>query len=394
MKLTPIGELTKRIAALQELMQQKSIDGALIMENTDMFYFAGTTQRSHLFIPATGKPVLMVKKSFARAQQESALEEIIPLANVKDLPKTLSDYGYHNITTLGLELDVVPVTLFQLYQKLFTNLQLVDISGLIRAIRMVKSAYELELLKDAAQLNYTFFSQVKNYLKEGISELEFAGQLEAVYRLGGHEGVVRMRGFNQDVSYGHILSGSNGAIPSSMDSPTGGPGVSIAFPQGAGYKKIARNEPVMIDYVAVKDGYLADQTRIFCLGQLSVKLVQAYEITRRIHEVVQKMAVPGVKCEDVYRQAINIANESDYSGYFMGYPEPVPFLGHGVGIELNEWPVLAPGFKIPLEKGMVIAIEPKFIFPEGVVGLENTYVVGENGLETLTLFDEGIIYLQ
>ncbi len=394
MRLTPAGELTRRVAALQELLRQKGIGGALIMENTDMFYFAGTTQRGHLFIPAEGKPVLTVKKSFARARGESALDEIIPLANVKALPKVLSEYGYDNITTLGFELDVVPVALFQLYQKLFKAVQIVDISGLIRTVRMVKSAYELELLRDAARLNYTLYSQIKDYLKEGITELELAGQLEAVYRLAGHEGVVRMRGFNQDVSYGHILSGTNGAIPSSMESPTGGPGVSITFPQGAGYKKIARNEPVMIDYVAVRDGYLADMTRIFCIGGLPDKLVQAYETACRIQETVQQMAVPGVMCDDVYRQASTIAAASGYGEYFMGYPEPVPFLGHGVGIELNEWPVLAPGFKIPLEKGMVIAIEPKFVFPEGVVGIENTYVVGENGLETLTLFDEKIIYLE
>jgi Xaa-Pro aminopeptidase len=394
MRLTPAGELTRRIGALQKLLQQKGVDGAIIMENADLFYFAGTAQHAHLFIPAEGRPLLMVKKSFARAQEESALEDIIPLANVKDLPKMLGEYGYKNVTTLGVELDVLPAAQYLLFQKLFEDAQIVDISGLIRAVRMVKSTYELSVLRDAAQLNYTLFSQIKDYLKEGMAELELAGQLEAVYRLAGHEGVVRMRGFNQDVSYGHILSGTNGAVPSCMDSPTGGPGVSISFPQGAGYKKIARNEPVMVDYVGVYDGYLADQTRIFCIGQLPDKLIQAYETACRIQEAVKQTAVPGALCEEIFWQAINIAGESGYGEYFMGYPEPVPFIGHGVGIELNEWPVLAPGFKTPLEKGMVIAVEPKFVFPEGAVGIENTFVVGETGLETLTLFDENIIYLK
>jgi len=394
MRLTPADELTRRITPLQKLLQQKGVDGALIMDNADLFYFSGTAQRAHLFIPAEGRPLLMVKKSFTRAQEESALEDIISLTKVKDLSKMLNEYGYNNLTTLGLELDVLPAALYLLFLKLFEGAQIVDISGLIRSVRMVKSFYELEVLRDAAQLNYTLFSRAKDYLKEGITELELAGQLEKVYRLAGHSGTVKMRGFDQEVYYGHILSGTNGAIPSCMESPTGGPGVSISFPQGAGYKKIARNEPVMIDFVGVIDGYLADQTRIFCIGQLPDKLVHAHETALLIQEAVKQMAVPGAVCEDIYWHAINMAAESGYGEHFMGYPEPVSFIGHGIGIELNEWPVLAPGFKTPLEKNMVIAIEPKFIFPEGVVGIENTFVVGEKGLETLTLFDENIIYLK
>jgi len=394
MRLTPAVELTRRITSLQKLLQEKGVDGALIMDNADVFYFAGTAQRAYLFIPAEGRSLLMVKKSFTRAREESALEDIIPLANVKELTKMLNEHGYNNITTLGLELDVLPAALYLLFQKLFKGAQLVDISGLIRSVRMIKSSYELEVIRDAAQLNYTLFSWVKDHLKEGITELELAGQMEMVYRLAGHSGIVRMRGFGQEASFGHILSGANGAITSYMDSPTGGPGVSVSFPQGAGYKKIARNEPVMIDYVGVIDGYLADQTRIFCIGQLPDKLVHAYETASLILEAVKQMAVPGAVCEDIYRQAVNMAAESGYGEHFMGYSEPVPFIGHGVGIELNEWPVLAPGFKTPLEKGMIIAVEPKFIFPEGTVGIENTFVVGEKGLETLTLFDENIIYLK
>jgi len=394
MRFTPAGELTRRTTALQKLLQQKGVDGALILDNADLFYFAGTAHRAYLFIPAVGKPLLMVKRSFTRAQGESALEDIISLANVKDMTKMLNEYGYNNITTLGLELDVLPAALYLLFQKLFEGARIVDISGLIRSVRMVKSSYELEVLRDAAQLNHTLFSRVKDYLKEGITELELAGQLEMVYRLAGHSGRVKMRGFDQEVYYGHVLSGTNGAIPSCMESPTGGLGVSISFPQGAGYKKIARDEPVMVDFVGVKDGYLADQTRIFCIGQLPDKLVHAHETALLIQEAVKRMAVPGALCEDIYRHAIHMAAESGYGEHFMGYSEPVPFIGHGIGIELNEWPVLAQGFKTPLKKDMVIALEPKFIFPEGAVGIENTFVVGEKGLETLTMFNDNIIYLK
>ncbi len=394
MRLTPASELARRITKLQKMLQQKGVEGALIMDPADLFYFAGTGQRGHLFIPAEGRPLLMVKKSFTRARDESALEDIIPLVNVKYLAKMLNEYGYHNLTTLGLELDVLPTALYLLLQRLFPETQPVDISGLIRTVRMVKSAYELEVLRDAAQLNYMMYSRARDYIKEGISELELAGQLEMVYRLAGHSGTVRMRGFDQEVYYGHILSGSSGGIPSCMESATGGMGVSVSFPQGAGFKKIAGNEPVVIDYAGVIDGYMVDQTRVYCIGQLPDKLVRAHETALRIQETVKHLAVPGALCGDIYRQAVNLATESGFGEHFMGYSEPVPFIGHGIGIELNEWPVLAPGFKTPLEKGMVIALEPKFFFPEGIVGIENTCVVEEKGLETLTLFDENIIYLK
>jgi len=394
MRLTPVDELARRITALQKLLQQKEVDGALIIDPADLFYFAGTGQRAQLYVPAEGRPLLAVKKSFIRAREESALEDIVTLANLKGLPALLQEYGYRQPAALGLELDVLPAALYLLLQRLFPDAQLVDISGLSRTVRMVKSAYELEVLRDAARLNYTMYSRAADYIKEGISEVELAGQLEMVYRQAGHQGVTRMRGFDQGTHYGHILSGASGGLPSCMESATGGRGVSVSYPQGAGFKKIARDEPIMIDYGGVIDGYMVDQTRIYCIGRLPDKLVLAHEAALRISESVKQLMVPGALCGDIYRQALQLAAASGFGEHFMGYDEPAPFIGHGIGIELNEWPVLAAGFKTPLEQGMVIALEPKFIFPEGVVGVENTCVVGEKGLETLTVFEEHIIYLK
>lgn len=393
MRLTPGDELARRTAGLQSLMRMEGVEGAIIVQNADLFYFTGTIQRSHLFIPADGKPVLMVKKSFERARQESALDEVIPLDNIKDLPETIRSYGHGNIGVMGFELDVLPAWLYLKYQKIFSPARITDISHLIRRVRMVKSPYEIEILKDAADLNRTLFSRAKDLLREGMTEVEFAGQLEAVYRGHGHQGYVRMRGFNQEIAYGHLMSGSNLAVPSFLDSPEGGPGLNPSFPQGAGFKKITRNEPVMVDYVGVRDGYMVDQARIFCLGRLPERFVKAYEVILLIQEEIKRRARPGVLCEDLYNCAVGIAGEYGLKDHFMGHPDPAPFIGHGLGIELDELPVLARGFKIPLETGMVFALEPKFVFPDGEVGIENTFLVRENSLETLTVFDENILYL-
>jgi len=393
MRYTPRDELDRRCRSLQGLIRRRGAQGALIVQNADLYYFAGTIQRSHLFIPAEGKPLLLVKKSYPRARQESSLEEVVPLENLKDLPGVLASYGYTRLESVGMELDVLPAALYLKYRDLLQPAEVVDLSHSIRTVRMVKSAYEIEALKGAAELSRAMFARVGEYLREGISEVELAGRLEAEYRRLGHQGYVRMRGFNQEVAYGHLMSGSNLAVPSFLDSPEGGPGVNPSFPQGPGIKRIARNEPVMVDYVGVWEGYMVDQARIFCLGRLPELFTRAHEAAISIQEEIKKSARPGVLCEDLYGLALRMASEYGLKENFMGFPEPAPFVGHGVGIELDELPVLAKGFKTPLAEGMVLALEPKFVFPAGEVGIENTFVVGEKGLQPLTYFDEQIQYL-
>lgn len=393
MKLTPKDELLRRAARLQRLMKQEGIEGAVIVQNADLFYFTGTVQRAHLFVPAEGKPVFMVKKSFRRAREESALEDAIQLDNLKDLPEVIGRFGYKNPGPIGFELDVLPAALYLKYQELFPQAGIVDVSPLIRRARMVKSPYEIGLMKEAARLNHILFSRVKDFLREGMTEVELAGQLEAVYRSHGHQGYVRMRGFNQEIVYGHLMSGYNLAVPSFLDSPEGGSGLNPSFPQGAGFKRIRRDEPVMVDYVGVWDGYMVDQARIFCLGRLPNKFVRAYEAAINIQEEIKRRARPGAICEDLYNLAVSMAAEYGLKDHFMGHPQPAPFIGHGLGVELDELPVLARGFKVRLEEGMAFALEPKFVFPDGEVGIENTFVVREYGLETLTVFDEQIQYL-
>lgn len=392
-RCTPLNELEQRTARLQQLLQQHNLDGAIILQNADLFYFAGTTQRAHLFIPVEGKPVLIVRKNLARAQRESTLENIIPMNNFKELPQQFHAFAGKELKRLGFELDVLPANLYFSYQKLLDSVEITDISPLVRKVRAIKSAYEISVIKDAAKLNQSLFSQVKEYLREGITEVEFAGKLEAVYRQGGHQCFIRMRGFNMEIVYGHLMSGSNLAIPSFFDGATGGSGLNPSFPQSAGQKLIARNEPVMVDYVGVVDGYMVDQARIFCLGHLSEKLVRAHQVALEIQEAIKEQAKPGVPCAALYELAVNIAEGYNLREHFMGYPEPVTFVGHGLGIELDELPVLAKGFNVPLESGMVFALEPKFVFPEGAVGVENTFAVTLTGLEQLTEFEEEIICL-
>lgn len=390
---TPKQELFNRIHKFQKLLIKNCINGALIVQKADLFYFSGTCQNAHLFIPDEGEPLLMVKKSFERAQAESGINNIIPVQSLEEIPKNIFSQ-FKRLDKIGIEMDVLPANLYLKYKSAFQPSELVDVSMIIREIRSIKSTYELDKLKKAANLNFAMFSKVSSILKEGIREIDLAAQLEAVYRVGGHQGAIRMRAFNQEVYYGHILSGWNSAYPSFFGGPTGGTGVSPAYPQSAGFKTINKNEPIKVDYVGVCDGYMVDQARIFCIGNLPEKLIKAHEIAIKIKNHIIKETRPGMNGKDLYNMAYNIAVDSGNKDYFMGYTEDkINFIAHGIGVELDELPLITQSTDVTLKPGMVFAVEPSFIFPnEGAVGVEDTMVLTATGFEQITYFDDPITY--
>lgn len=388
----PSRELNSRIAKLQEKLAEKDIDGALIVQKTDLFYFGATSQQGWLYVPAIGKPVLMVFKDFERAREESPLEEIVSLVGIKKIPGILDQYGYASPKVLGMELDVLPTNLYFQYCAIFKQAKIDDISLEIRLIRAVKSEFEIEKIRAAAKLSDRVAARVPELLVVGKTEVALAGELEGYARSLGHQGIVRMRLWGSELFYGHLLAGDGAAIPSYLASPTGGTGVSSVIGQGAGFRKIGANEPVLVDYVFALDGYISDHARIFSLGRISADLEAAHEAMLEIQEDIKFQARPGAISGDLYELMISLAEKKGYTENFMGVGERrIRFTGHGVGLELDEFPFIAKGQHLALEAGMVIALEPKTIFPgRGVVGIENTHLVTENGLESLGSFPDKI----
>jgi len=376
-------------------MADNGLDAALIVQRVDLFYFSGTGQDAHLFVPAEGSPLLLVRKSFERAVQDSPLDQVVAVKSLSGLKKSIDREYSGPLKRLGMELDVLPVNNYMLYSKLFPDATINDVSSMIRAARMVKSEHELQMIRQAARMNDALFSAVGEILKEGISEIEFAGLLEAQYRKNSHQGFVRVRSFNSEVFYGHIMSGANLAVPSCSVGPTGGPGLNPTMPQGAGSKIIKRHEPVQIDYVGVVGGYMVDQARTFFIGEPPEKFLKIHATALAIQEALISQGRAGTKAEKLYDTAMHIAAEAGLTEGFMGYPQPVTFVGHGIGLELDELPVIGRKSPHVLKEGMVIALEPKFILPgEGLAGIENSFVVTEKGLDKLTNFDDAIQVLQ
>jgi Xaa-Pro dipeptidase len=392
---TPKSEIDQRIDKLKKQLEKNNIDAALLVQRADLFYFSGTIQDGHLYVPINDSPILMVFKSIDRAIAESTLMRIVPISSPKAIPEILHQYGYPLPQTIGMELDVLPTNLYFNYQHIFKDQKLLDISHRIRLVRAVKSSYEINLIRHAAKLSDQVAGSVPELLREGMTELELAGKVEAEARKLGHQGIVRMRLWGSEMFYGHLMAGPSAAVPSFLSSPTGGIGASSAVAQGPSFKPIQRHEPVLVDYVFALNGYYSDHARIFSLGKISNELAEAHAAMLDVQAMIKERARPGIRSGEIYDMALERTRQLSYDEHFMGVGnERITFVGHGLGVELDEYPFLAAGQELELQEGMTLALEPKLIFPgKGVVGIENTHVVTLNGLEQLGQFEDEIVVI-
>lgn len=396
MEKVPASEIANRIAMLQKRLGENGVDAAIIRQNADLFYFTGTVQDTHLVVPSSGEPVLVVRRSVERAEALSPIRPVVAMKSFGELARAVLEACGGEPRTIGVELDVMPVNTFSLYsRKLFADQELVDISGLIRQIRMVKSAWEIQMLKAAASISTLLAESVPQLLKPGMSELELSAELECISRKAGNYGMYRCRAFNMEMMFGHILAGPNGAVPSYTDAPTGGPGISPALGQGAGRRKIKPGEIVSVDTMVTWNGYANDQTRNFCIGPPPRRLVEAYEFVRSAHRRLKALARPGAVTGELYEAIWQLAKEAGWAQWFMGCQDPrITFVAHGLGVEVDEFPFIAERQKLELREGMVFAFEPKIIIPDaGIAGLENTYLVTDKGIESLNEATEELVII-
>ncbi|MDO0823691.1 M24 family metallopeptidase [Desulfosporosinus nitroreducens] len=294
------------------------------------------------------------------------------------IPKDIQEAGLPLPRVLGLELDVLRVNQYERYRKSFPEVTLVDISAEIRLQRSVKSEWELARIEESARIFPLVLEFAKEVLHPGMTEVELEGLLAGKARALGHGGFIRMRGFDSEFYAGAITAGVQAATRSSFDSPVTGQGISIAHPNGASMEQIQMGEPIVVDMVTVVNGYQIDQTRILSIGPLSKELTMAYEMARLVEEKLRRALIPGRVAGEVYEEILTwVCDNTPYEDNFMGYgASRVSYVGHGVGLELDELPTISRGSKEVLKTGMVVAIEPKFVFPSvGVVGIEDTVVI-------------------
>lgn len=392
MLLTPSTELETRIARVQERLRRDHFDGALIVGNAHLFYLAGTIQQGHLLLPAEGEPLLLVRRDLGRARAESALPTIEPLPGFRELPAALARLGLHRGVRLGLELDLLPVNHYRRFATMLPEVEFHDCAPLLRQVRSVKSAFEIDRQREAAVQTDLALQAGAAVVREGVPENVVAAEIIGSLFRNGHQGLLRFRAFNQEMFITHCFAGPDAGVASYLDVPMAGWGLTPAVAQGAGTRPIRRGEPIVVDVGGAVDGYGVDQTRTLSLGPLPGRFADGYRACREILDHMQAAAMPGVVTGDLYEEALGMAAAAGLADVFMGAaPSQVSFIGHGIGLEIDELPVLARGAQAVLEEGQVMAIEPKLVFPgEGAVGIEDTFRVGAAGLEPLTLSDRDV----
>ncbi len=377
------AEIERRLTAFQQALRAAAIDCALLIEASDLVYLTGVMADAHLLVPADGEPILLVRRSLERVQADSPLEDVRPFRSFKELPPLLTELGARRI---GLELDVLPAARYLRYRDLLPDAELVDVSDVVAGVRAVKSTWELTMIGKAAEQVAAAFAAAPALVAEQPTDRAIQIELEHLMRQAGHQGPLRFRGLNGQMFYGAVLAGPDGAIAPWADTPLGGPGPSAAVGKGPGGWEIRDGDAVTVDLVGGWEGYLADATRTFFRGTPNPQLAEALAVCESILAALEELMVPGTPAEQLYLRGLELATEAGFGDHWMGHgPGRVRFVGHGVGLEINERPFLAQGFTDPLAFGNVIAVEPKLVFPGlGAVGVENTYAVDRDGPIRLT----------
>jgi len=395
-EITPRHEIYTRISKLQKQLVQRGFSGALISQNSDLFYYSGTIQRSFLYVPSEGEPVLAVNGNLERAVEECKFKYVVPMEGIRSLDNILTDFDYSISGKIGLEMDVLPASYYIAMQRDFGNAMFVDVSETIRQQRMIKSPYELVRIRAACKMQDEVMQEAMNIVTVGMTELDVDAALTAFIRRKGHQGQFRVRAYNQEIHSSHIMFGKTAALATYIKGPLGGMGTTPAYPGGSSYNVITENQPLVIDFGVGLSGYISDMTRTFVIGKLPREMERAYSVARDIKYFVESRVKPGEPIAELYNEIISMVEGKALSDNFMGYKNyRMPFVGHGIGLELDEYPVISATFDQEFQENMVFSFEPKFAFPEkGAVGLEDDYVVTSGGVERLTMFDDNILVIK
>ena len=318
MKPPPLAEITARVSALQKGLAGVGISLALIRQAADLYYYSGTLADGWLAVSPSLAPLLLVRRPQYRLLEAEPPWPLGFYQDLKEIPGLLAAAGFPDQGPLGLELDVMPVGFFSRLQKLFPQRQMQDISPLIRGQRMIKSPYEIGQLRRAAEILDQVLKEAPRFLIPGVSEMEVAAALEYRLRLLGHQGLVRVRTWNLELFYGHILSGVSGVQAAYTDTPSGGPGFTPAFPQGAGTKKLAAGEPISIDLFGCVNGYVVDETRMYALESMAERAWEAFRLVQDLYRLFEELARPGVPPGDIYQRLWQEVKDRGWEEYFMG----------------------------------------------------------------------------
>ncbi len=390
-----IADLATKWYRLQEALRRMDADGCLLSVDVNLYYMTGRIYGGYFYMPAEGKPWLFVRRPVIEPEIDGDdLYNIVQIRKPEDIPAILNKEGLELPAHLLLEADELTYSDYMRLVKAFEPKKTGNATALMRTLREIKTPHEIELFRISATQHAKTYAQIHSCYQPGMTDLEFQFAIEAIMRRNGSHGLFRAFGANMDIFMGSILTGDNAETPSPFDFALGGGGMDASCPLGANGTELKPGMAVMVDMAGNYTAYMTDMTRVFSVGDLTDLAYKAHENSLLIQTEIENIARPGTPCSELYDIAWQLTKDAELEAYFMGTKQQAKFVGHGIGIQINELPVLTPRSKEVLEPGMVFALEPKYVIPgTGAVGIENSFLVTDKGLEKLTIFEENIIKL-
>lgn len=384
--LLSAAEHKRRLTRVSQAMASCGTDLILITDYANIYYLTGRVFTGLIAVSANGSVSFFVRRPVGLEG-----DGVVYIRKQEDITATVKTEG---VTSVGLEMDLSSYSAIRRLQNIFPDKETVNISPAMKQVRAVKTETEIDALRQSGVCHTRVYNRIPKLYEEGMTDLELQVAIERTARLEGCLGEFRISGDSMELYMGSVLTGKNADNPSPYDFAMGGGGIDPSLPVGANGSVIERGTAVMIDMNGDFTGYMTDMTRVFSLGELPELAVRAHECSRQICRIFEATARPGVAAKSIYEMAERTARDAGLSDYFMGHRQKAGFVGHGVGIEINELPVIAPRSRDILQAGNVIALEPKFVIPHvGAVGIENTYVICSDTVEKLTNAPEDIINL-
>lgn len=379
-------EQALRLEKVRGIMNEKKIDALLISDNANKYYLTGRVFSGYIYLPLKGEPIYFVKRPVTMKGNG--------VVSIRKPEQIAESIGMLPPATIGLELATASYSKVERLRRIFPQSELADASMVMSAARAVKTAEELEKIKISGIKQDHVYRKIPTLYTEGMTDVELQVEIERESRLEGCLGQFRINGDDMELYMGNILVGDNADVPTPYDFAMGGEGMDPSLPVGCNGTIIRPGNSVMVDVNGNYTGYMTDMTRTYYVEEIGDLARKAHECSIAICRRLAELGRPGTEAKALYEEAEKMAREAGLHEYFMGHKQKAGFVGHGVGIEINELPVIAPRSRDILQENNVIALEPKFVIPKtGAVGIENTYVVTPDGLKPLTNTPEGLTSL-
>ncbi len=376
--------MNDRLTELQSRAAAAGIDAVLLLHHRDVLYYANTVRPAALLLTPTGA-TLFVRRGLEPARAEATVARVVPMRSLREIGAALTEAGYA-AGTLGTELDLVAARLYRRLQETFPDWALVDISPLVLAQRAVKEAEEVEAVRQAAVIADAGHQAAGRTIAPGVSELAVAAEVECAMRHAGHEGFQPLRYPEARGAGVLLMSGEHLTVRGGHGLVVTGAGLSPAMPYGPSRRRLRPGDAVVVDIGATWQGYTADESRTFTVGPASAAQKALFAVALAVEETVLAALRPGVKAAALYPIAEEIVARGAPPHFPPGSLTLPGFVGHGLGLEIDEPPVLWPRDKGVIREGMVLAVEVEVSAPaQGtMVKLEDTVVVRGDGGEVLT----------